>query len=237
MAQEVEEERDDGLTPLSEQQMEALEQAVARYEQHADDPAVLSYLDERGLSYADAVSFRLGRVFDPAPEHHHCVGRLSIPYLDRFGNPLAIKFRCLAEHNCKTDKCPKILGVSGERARLFNAARAILGDPLTTGEQSAEIHITEGEIDCMALIKAGLACAVGLPGASAWRRHYARLLGQFEHVWVWGDPDDAGQKLNAAITKTMWNARAVPLRHGDVADTLARFGPEALREAWSAARG
>lgn len=234
MAEEVTEV--EGLAPLSDQQMESLEAAVARYEQHAGDPDVLSYLDARGLDYADSVSFRLGRVIDPAPEHHHAVGRMAIPYLDRFGNPLSIKFRCLAEHNCKTHKCPKIISVSGERARLFNAARAILGDPLTNGQQASEIHVTEGEIDCIALVRAGFTCAVGLPGASAWRSHYSRLLGQFKHVWVWGDPDESGQKLNAAITKVLWNARAVPLEHGDVAETLARFGPDALEEALSEAR-
>ena len=186
-----------------------------------------TYLGRQGLTLTDVSGWRLGVVNDPAPGHEQVRGRMAIPYLDRFSEPLGFKFRCLEPHVCKDHGCPKYLGVTGERGRLFNAPTAILGDPLLDTLPPPDIHVAEGEVETIALTAIGLN-AVGLPGANAWRPHHTRMLQQFETVYLWGDPDDAGRAFNNTIRKHLAQSRIVPMRDGDVCETLADGGPDAL---------
>lgn len=88
-----------------------------------------------------------------------------------------------------------------------------------------------GNCDAILLNSIGLP-AVGVPGVEAWLSRHRRMLAGFSKVWVWADPDDAGAKLAARITRSLRSAQIVPLRPetGDVTDLWKAGGPAALLE-------
>ncbi|WP_411120623.1 hypothetical protein [Streptomyces sp. x-19] len=144
---------------------------------------------------------------------------LAIPYLDRNGQPLTIRFRCLEEHdhralghgkyNTIKDDAPRMYGVDSIHAA---------GD---------EIHVTEGELDRIILRKVGFH-AVAIPGAALWLPRHRRMLAGFSKVWVWSDPDDAGAELNNKVCRALRNAKGIRLRDGDVNETYMQGGAQAL---------
>jgi hypothetical protein len=51
------------------------------------------------------------------------------------------------------------------------------------------IGVCEGELDTLTMSKlVGIPC-VGVPGANSWKKHYTRLLADFERVFVFADGD------------------------------------------------
>lgn len=208
----------EGLRPLSPSQREVLEEAVSSYECSINTAAV-EYLIDRGLDQETAEAFRLGFVADPLPGHERMRGWLAIPYLDRSGRPLSVRFRCLAQHDHREYGHGKYLSMTGEPARVFNV-RAI-------HEADDEISVCEGEFDAMVLTKVGLP-AVAIPGASGWSSHHRKMLAGFNRVHVWGDPDEAGATFNRKVTQSMPRARAVRLRKGDVTENFLAGGARAL---------
>jgi DNA primase len=206
------------LQPLSDSQLEALEEATASY-QGALTRGAARYLDARGIDQATAVMFRLGVVSDPFPGHERHVGKLAIPYLNKDGQPLTMRFRCIQPHECRQAGHGKYMSLMDDPVRVYNI-RAI-------HEAADEIHVTEGELDTQVLTKIGLP-SVAIPGAQLWRGHHRRMLAGFSRVWVWGDPDDAGAELVQKITRSLRTAKGVRLRVGDVTDTYLAGGANAL---------
>jgi len=206
------------LRPLSDSQMEALETAVARYHIQLTYDASI-YLHNRGISRAIADTFRLGVVRDPVPGHGKYRGMLAIPYLDRDGQPLTIRFRCLREHDHRANGHGKYNSIFEDPSRVFNI-KAIF-------DAEDEIHITEGEFDTMILTKIGLP-AVAIPGAHGWQYHHRRMLAGFSRVYVWGDPDDAGAEFVTKVVASMRTAKGVSLKTGDVTETYMQGDAEAL---------
>jgi DNA primase len=206
------------LQPLSASQRESLEEAVTSYEA-AVTPAAAAYLKARGLTKAEAVTFRLGVVADPFPGHERFRGRLVIPYLDRDGKPLTVRFRCMSDHDHREFGHGKYMSMTDDPSRVFNV-RAI-------HQAGDEIHVTEGEFDAIILSKIGLP-AVAIPGAKAWKGHHRRMLAGFSRVYVWGDPDDAGAEFVQKVTRSLRSAKGVRLRGGDVTDTYLAGGADAL---------
>ncbi|GGK13394.1 hypothetical protein GCM10010124_02430 [Pilimelia terevasa] len=153
------------------------------------------------------------------PGHDRFRGFLAIPYLDHRDQPLALRFRCLAEHDHRAGGHGKYMSETGDTGRMFNV-RAV--------HQAGDvIHVCEGELDAIILAKLGLH-AVALPGALAWQPRHRRMLAGFSRVWVWGDPDDAGADFIARIVRAHRAAKGVRLRHGDVTDTYLHGGGNAL---------
>lgn len=209
------------LQPLSPSQMEALEEALRSYEAAVTVEAA-EYLLGRGIGEAEAVTHRLGVVSDePFPGHGHYRGMLCIPYLDKDGKPLTMRFRCMENHDHREHFHGKYNSLKDDPTRVYNIAAIFAAKD--------EIHVTEGELDAIILTKIGLP-AVAIPGAKAWRGHHRRMLAGFSRVWVWGDPDDAGAEFVARVTKSLRQARGVRLRGGDVTDTYLALGAEALLE-------
>lgn len=206
------------MQPLSVSQREALEEATASYAGAVTAEAA-RYLLARGINRDTAVTFRLGVVADPFPGHDRFRGFLAIPYLDREGKALSLRFRCLGQHNCRDLGHGKYMSLTGEPVRVYNV-RAI-------HESHDEIHVAEGELDALILTMAGLP-AVAIPGAAMWRSHHRRMLAGFSRVYVWGDPDDAGADFVQKVTRSLRSARGVRLRDGDVNDTYLAGGAEAL---------
>jgi DNA primase len=195
-----------------------LEEAVQAYER-AVTPQCAAYLHERGISEGAAATFRLGVVADPVPGHERFEGWLAIPYLDRDGLPLSVRFRCIHEHDHRAYSHGKYMSMVDEPSRVFNV-RAI-------HEADDTIHVTEGEMDAIVLNQIGLP-AVAIPGAVGFQPHHRRMLAGFSRVWVWGDPDEAGGEFTARVTRALRGGRGVRLRNGDVNETYLREGAEGL---------
>jgi len=198
--------------------MEALETAVQSYQDQLT-AEVAQYLHDRGINQAEADMFRLGVATNPVPGHGKQRGRLAIPYLDKDGHPLTIRFRCLQQHDHRAAFHGKYNSMAEDPSRVFNI-KAIF-------DAKDEIHIAEGEFDAMILTKVGLP-AVAIPGAHGWQYHHRRMLAGFSRVYVWGDPDDAGAEFVTKVVASMRTARGVGLKVGDVTETYLQGGAEAL---------
>ncbi len=162
------------------------------------------YLEGRGITRDVAAQFRLGRCDDV----HE--GRLSIPYLRTTGT-VWFNYRRM------DDGKPKYLA-SGAR-HLYNTAA------LDTADQTGEVAISEGELDCIvASAICGVPC-VGVPGATQWtgNAHWRELFVGYQRVWILADPDEAGLGLAQAIMESLPAARLVRLP-GDVSETFLTHG-------------
>ena len=217
------------LEPLSALQMAALEEAVASYEAALTADAVAYLLGpRRGLDKGTVLTARLGVVDDPFPGHTRYAGMIAIPYLDRLGRPVQIRFHCPVEHQHTDFFHGKYNGLAGEPTRMYGV------DALFTADN--EIHVTEGEFDALVLRMLGLP-SVAIPGANNWKaRHRENLLG-FSRIFVWGDADDAGADFTLKITRQLRQAVGVRLpTKNDITSLYNRDGSEAILRALDEAR-
>ncbi|MGW2419740.1 hypothetical protein ACWC0C_10890 [Streptomyces sp. NPDC001709] len=144
---------------------------------------------------------------------------LAIPYLDRHGSPLTIRFRCLEEHDHRANFHGKYNTIKDDPPRMYG---------IDSVHQAGDtLDVAEGELDRIILRKIGLH-AVAIPGAALWQGRHRRMLAGFNRVRVWGDPDDAGAEFTARICRALRSAKAVRLRGGDVTDTYIQGGAHAL---------
>jgi DNA primase len=182
----------------------------------------LPYLQSRGISDVAAKEYQLGYVLDPPAEHEQYKGRLSIPYVTPTG-AVDMKFRCIAEHDCKDTRCVKYQGESGASSRMYGV--------LALEKDSRFIAVCEGELDTVAANTIAGIPAVGINGANKWKPHYQYLFEGYDEVIVLHDGDDGGRKLADTVTSALYNSRAVPLPDGeDVNSFLLEHGAKALRE-------
>ncbi|MFI0985000.1 toprim domain-containing protein [Streptomyces exfoliatus] len=192
---------------------------MANY-QAALTPGVARYLLDRGIGRDEAATFRLGVVGDDSfPGHERFRGMLAIPYLDRHGAPLTLRFRCVEEHDHRAHFHGKYNSIKGDPPRIYGV------DSIHRAE--GVLDVAEGEFDRVILEKVGLH-AVALPGASLWLGRHRRMLAGFNVVRVWGDPDEAGAELISKITASLRQARGIRLRIGDVTETYMQGGAPAL---------
>jgi len=190
-----------------------LEESSSRYQNQLSDDA-RDYLMERGLEERTIKQFRYGLVQDPAPGHEKYEGMISIPYPTPSGSVVSVRFRNLSGHG------PKYLSVAGEIPRIYNTADLELG--------TRAVCLTEGEFDTAIAWQCGLP-AIGLPGAESWKPLFARLLDQYESVFILSDDDEAGQKFADLVSRDCDNARNVPMTGGDVTSYFLEHGREELR--------
>ncbi len=203
----------------SVKQRKSLERATARYE--ASLPIANGYLQGRGITPEMARAARLGVCSDPEVGHEQSLGRLSIPYVNKAG-VIGIKFRCIAEHNCKENNCPKYLAPLGQDVYLYNI--------LAVEDEASTIHITEGELDALVLAHVLSEPAVGVPGASSWKGHHPWHFRGFERVLVWADGDKAGQDLARLLRKEIPAAEIVTMpERQDVNSLYVSHGADALK--------
>ena len=179
----------------------------------------LDYLTvDRGLDIATIARFQLGAVVNPVDSDNHSRGKIAIPYLTPNG-PVALRFRKMPDQDG-----PKYFQPAGSKLSIFNVTQFNV--------PSRWIVVTEGEMDCMTAVQAGLP-AVGLPGASSWRDHYSIIFAGYERVIICADNDDKG--AGAAFAEKI--AAAVPapaiflMDEGhDVNSYVKEHGAEAFRE-------
>ena len=194
-------------------QKELLGKATERYSQNiyqAED-----YLKQRGISQEVARLARLGVVVEPEVGHEAFVGRLSIPYITKSG-VVDLRFRSL---NPAVE--PKYMGLTGVETKMYNV--------LDVERAGDFIGVCEGELDTLTMSGCiGIPC-VGVPGANSWKRHYTRLLADFERVFVFADGDQPGTEFARSLAREL-PVTIVQFPDGeDVNSLYVRHGAEYIR--------
>ena len=201
-------------------QMKSLLEAAQHYAANLSEEAV-QYLEGRGISEDVARQFSLGTIVDPHPGHELHQGWLSIPYLTVLGHCVGFKFRRLDGGS------PKYGSPLGQKAHLYNVADVVLDAP--------SIVICEGELDAVVLSGLCNIPAVGVPGVTAWKPHFARLFTGFDTVYIVGDNDvkedgsNPGAEFARRVAGELINGQIVQLPPGmDINELYLAEGPDAL---------
>ena len=168
-------------------QKELLDKATTKYAGsifQAED-----YLRSRGIPLEVARLVSLGVVAEPEVGHEAFVGRLSIPYITKTG-VVDLRFRSL---NPAVE--PKYMGMTGAETKMYNV--------LDVERAGDFIGVCEGEIDTLTISRCvGIPC-VGVPGANSWKKHYTRLLADFERVFVFADGDQPGTEFARSLAREL----------------------------------
>ena len=199
---------------LSTLQRASLEEAASRYAASVG-PAV-EYLTGRGLSGAQADTFRLGYVEDPMLGDEDYAGRLAIPYITLTG-VVDIRYRAITD-----TPGPKYMSRPGTVTRLYNVT--------ATSLPTSNIAITEGEFDT--IIAQGVCGipSVGVPGANNWKDHFRLLFSDYDRVFVLCDGDQAGREFGKKLGRELDNSVVVHLPDGhDVNSLYLAEGRAAVR--------
>lgn len=201
-------------------QMKSLLEAAQQYAANLNEEAV-QYLEGRGISEDVARQFSLGSIVDPFPGHEAHQGWLSIPYLTVLGHCVGFKFRRI------DDGKPKYGSPLGQKAHLYNVADIVLDAP--------SIVVCEGELDAIVLSGLCNIPAVGVPGVTAWKPHFARLFTGFDTVYIVGDNDvkedgsNPGAEFARRVAGEITNGQIVQLPPGmDINELYLAEGPDAL---------
>ena len=168
-------------------QKELLDKATTKYAgsiSQAED-----YLKSRGIPLEVARLVSLGVVAEPEVGHEAFVGRLSIPYITKTG-VVDLRFSSL---NPAVE--PKYMGMTGAETKMYNV--------LDVERAGDFIGVCEGEIDTLTISRCvGIPC-VGVPGANSWKKHYTRLLADFERVFVFADGDQPGTEFARSLAREL----------------------------------
>jgi len=168
-------------------QKELLGKAAAGYAENiyqAED-----YLKSRGIPLEVARLASLGVVAEPETGHEAFKGRLSIPYITKTG-VVDLRFRSL---NPAVE--PKYMGMTGAETKMYNV--------LDVERANDFIGVCEGELDTLTLSACiGIPC-IGVPGANSWKKHYTRLLADFERVFVFADGDQPGTEFARSLAREL----------------------------------
>lgn len=168
-------------------QKELLGKATEKYAGNIYQAEV--YLKSRGIPIETARLAQLGVVVEPEVGHEAFVGRLSIPYITKTG-VVDLRFRSL---NPAVE--PKYMGMTGAETKMYNV--------LDVENAGDFIGVCEGEIDTITLSHCvGIPC-IGVPGANSWKKHYTRLLADFERVFVFADGDQPGKEFATSLAREL----------------------------------
>ncbi len=195
-------------------QKDLLELAVRKYQENiyqAED-----YLKSRGITIEVARLARLGVVAEPEVGHEQFLGRLSIPYITKTG-VVDLRFRSL---NPAVE--PKYMGMTGVDTKMYNV--------LDIDRAGDWIGVCEGELDTITMSRCvGVPC-VGVPGANSWKKHYTRLLADFERVFVFADGDQPGKEFANSLAREL-PVTIVSFPEGeDVNSAYTKYGAEFIRD-------
>jgi len=148
---------------------------------------------------------RLGVVLDPLTGHEQYVNRLAIPYLTKSG-VVDIRFRSLGNEE------PRYMGLTGATTRLYNVGAFF--------RASSYICICEGEIDTITLDYVCGIPAVGVPGVNNWKKHYTRLLSDFDKVFLFADGDNAGYEFSKSLARELSGLVIIQAPEGEDVNSL-----------------
>lgn len=186
-----------------------------------------TFLATRGIKHSSVERFELGYVHMPLPGHSKYEGCLVIPYQDGRYRVRGVRFRILPERT-KEDLKAKYLSLPGAKTHLF-AVRAV---------DKPVVFICEGEIDTITMWQLGFP-AVGIPGATSWKKEWRWLFRDCQEVCLCLDMDEAGIRATQNIYRDLYGLGPVITRielpEGlDVNDVYRLQGEEHLR--WLVAR-
>ena len=198
----------------SQSQKELLGRATHQYAENIH--LAEGYLASRGISKEVARACRFGVVSEPEVGHEAFQGRLSIPYITKSG-VVDLRFRSL---NPAVE--PKYMGMTGAETKMYNV--------LDIEKAGDWIGVCEGELDTITLSKCiGIPC-VGVPGANSWKKHYTRLLADFERVFVFADGDQPGKEFATSLAREL-PVTIVSMGDGeDVNSSYVKHGAEYIRQ-------
>lgn len=198
----------------SHSQKELLGRATEKYAENiyqAED-----YLKQRGIPLEVARLARLGVVVEPETGHEAFAGRLSIPYITKTG-VVDLRFRSL---NPAVE--PKYMGLTGAETKMYNV--------LDVEKAGDFIGVCEGELDTLTMSACiGIPC-IGVPGANSWKRHYTRLLADFERVFVFADGDQPGTEFARSLARELPVTIVQLPESEDVNSVYVRHGADYLRQ-------
>ena len=147
------------------------------------------YLASRGIPIEAARLAQLGVVAEPEIGHEQYAGRLSIPYITKTG-VVDLRFRSL---NPAVE--PKYMGLTGAETKMYNV--------LDIDRAGDFIGVCEGELDTITMSSCiGIPC-IGVPGANSWKKHYTRLLADFERVFIFADGDQPGTEFARSLAREL----------------------------------
>jgi len=168
-------------------QKDLLDKATTKYAESISQAE--GYLKSRGIPLEVARLVSLGVVAEPEVGHEAFIGRLSIPYITKTG-VVDLRFRSL---NPAVE--PKYMGMTGAETKMYNV--------LDVERAGDYIGVCEGEIDTLTISRCvGIPC-VGVPGANSWKKHYTRLLADFERVFVFADGDQPGTEFARSLAREL----------------------------------
>jgi DNA primase len=195
-------------------QKELLARAAAKYA--ANIYQAEDYLASRGITREVARLARYGVVVEAEPGHEAFVGRLSIPYITKTG-VVDLRFRSL---NPAVE--PKYMGMTGAETKMYN---------VTDIERAGDwIGVCEGELDTLTMSRCvGIPC-VGVPGSNSWKKHYTRLLADFERVFVFADGDGPGREFANSLAREL-PVTIIGFGDGeDVNSAYTKYGTQFIKE-------
>jgi DNA primase len=92
------------------------------------------------------------------------------------------------------------------------------------------IGVCEGELDTLTMSRlVGIPC-VGVPGANSWKKHYTRLLADFERVFVFADGDAPGREFAASLARELPVTTISLGDNEDANSAFVKFGAEYIRD-------
>lgn len=221
-------------------QMPGSVEAAKLYQSQYQGSPAEEFLIARGLGEGEE-RFLPGYVGDSVKVgHENYRGSLVIPYLRPAGLKYisTIRFRCVRDDHVKDldgtyfflkgekeqhgDYCSKYRSLPADHPRLYNT--------ISMTESSSHIAIVEGEFSTWAVQLDGIP-AVAVQGVSAWRESFVRAFKGYEKVFLLGDGDDAGQKMNDSLAQKLPNGVPIRLPDGEDADSLRRqYGDGSIRK-------
>jgi DNA primase len=87
------------------------------------------------------------------------------------------------------------MGMTGAETKMYNV--------LDIERAGDFIGVCEGEIDTITVSSLiGIPC-VGVPGANSWKKHYTRLLADFERIFVFADGDQPGKEFATSLAREL----------------------------------
>ena len=107
------------------------------------------------------------------------------------------------------------MGMAGATTHLYNVSAFF--------RATTFISICEGEIDTITLDAACGIPAVGVPGVNNWKKHYTRLLQDFEKVFLFADGDNAGSDFGKSLSRELGNLVVVQMPEGEDVNSMYRL--------------
>ena len=158
------------------------------------------YLASRGITREVARLARFGVVGEPEVGHEQFQGRLSIPYITKTG----------------------VVDLRFAETKMYNV--------LDIDRAGDWIGVCEGELDAITLsVCVGVPC-IGVPGANSWKKHYTRLLADFERVFVFADGDQPGKEFANSLSRELPVTIVQMPDNEDVNSCYVKYGSQYIRE-------